>query len=81
MSKCDGTRSGAGRSQHLETILAAGRERIRWVIVTHTHRDHSPLARALVAATGAQLIGLPPPADGRQDETFDPDHRPKTVSG
>lgn len=68
---------GPDDRSHLETILAAGRDRIRWVIVTHTHRDHSPLARALADATGAQLIGLPPPGDGRQDETFDPDHAPE----
>ena len=29
---------------HLEAILEAAGARIRWVVVTHTHRDHSPLA-------------------------------------
>jgi glyoxylase-like metal-dependent hydrolase (beta-lactamase superfamily II) len=68
---------GPEDDSHLQAIVHASHGRIRWVIVTHTHRDHSPLARALVAATGAQLIGLPPPRDGRQDDTFHPDHEPR----
>jgi glyoxylase-like metal-dependent hydrolase (beta-lactamase superfamily II) len=47
--------------------LCAIAPRLRYVFVTHTHGDHSPLARPLAEATGAQLIGRPPPADGRQD--------------
>ena len=62
---------------HLEAILQAGEGAIRWVVVTHTHRDHSPLAAQLAKRTGARLIGLPPPQDGRQDETFSPDHVPR----
>jgi glyoxylase-like metal-dependent hydrolase (beta-lactamase superfamily II) len=55
---------------HLEAVIAAAQGSIRWVIVTHTHRDHSPLAAELARCTGARLIGLPPPRDGRQDESF-----------
>jgi glyoxylase-like metal-dependent hydrolase (beta-lactamase superfamily II) len=62
---------------HLRAILALVGAPVRWVIVTHTHRDHSPLAAVLAKETGAHLIGLPPPADGRQDEGFRPDHRPR----
>lgn len=62
---------------HLRNILAASGPLIRWVIVTHTHGDHSPLAATLARETGARLIGLPPPRDGRQDETFRPDDRPR----
>ncbi len=61
---------------HLETILAAAPGGIRWILVTHTHRDHSPLAAELAARTGARLIGLPPPSDGRQDESFKPTETP-----
>jgi glyoxylase-like metal-dependent hydrolase (beta-lactamase superfamily II) len=67
---------GPNEPSHLDAILAAAGSKIRWVITTHTHRDHSPLARQLGRVTGARLIGLPPPGDGRQDETFDPDLRP-----
>lgn len=61
---------------HLQSILTAAAGRIRWVIVTHTHRDHSPLAAELARRNGAPLIGLPPPRDGRQDESFRPSHLP-----
>jgi glyoxylase-like metal-dependent hydrolase (beta-lactamase superfamily II) len=61
---------------HLRNILAAAGSKIRWVAVTHTHRDHSPLAAELARTTGARLLGLPPPADGRQDERFQPQYLP-----
>lgn len=68
---------GPDDAQHLQRILtaAAGRPVAR-ILVTHTHPDHSPLAGALARATGARLIGLPPPADGRQDSSFTPDETP-----
>ena len=45
---------GPEDAAHLEAILAATEgETITHVVVTHTHRDHSPGARPLVAATGA----------------------------
>src|SRR5690606_21902680 len=46
------------------------------IFVTHTHPDHSTGARALAEASGAQLIGLPPPASGPQDRSFHPDVQP-----
>jgi glyoxylase-like metal-dependent hydrolase (beta-lactamase superfamily II) len=61
---------------HLETILAAAGAPIRWVVTTHTHRDHSPLSATLARRSGAQVIGLPPPNDGRQDESFVPHRQP-----
>jgi glyoxylase-like metal-dependent hydrolase (beta-lactamase superfamily II) len=67
---------GPDEATHLESILNAAGAPIRWIIATHTHRDHSPLAKELARRTGATLIGLPPPHDGRQDETFVPQHRP-----
>ena len=48
--------------------------KIRKVLVTHTHKDHSPAARLLKAHTGAELIGMPPPPGDGQDQTFQPDH-------
>lgn len=67
---------GPDDARHLDAILAAAGPVIRWIIVTHTHPDHSPLAARLAKVTGARVIGLPPPADGRQDATFAPQHLP-----
>ena len=61
---------------HVGALVALGRGRIRWILCTHTHRDHSPAAVALARATGAELVGLPPPALAGQDATFVPDRRP-----
>ena len=67
---------GPDDTRHLEAILEAAGPAIRWIIVTHTHPDHSPLASRLARLTGAQVIGLPPPGDGRQDATFAPQRMP-----
>ncbi len=59
---------------HRDVLLKTVGDRLRWILCTHTHRDHSPLARALKAATGAQVFGYGmTPDDGRQDEAFAPD--------
>ncbi len=57
---------------HLQAILAAAGGTIRWILVTHTHRDHSPLTAALARHTSATVIGMPAPQDGRQDAAFAP---------
>ncbi|MEM1174422.1 MAG: MBL fold metallo-hydrolase [Pseudomonadota bacterium] len=63
---------GPALPEHLERICAeAGR--IRWIFVTHTHPDHSPGAAVLAKQTGAELIGMPPPATSHQDQSFEPD--------
>ncbi len=67
---------GPDEAPHLEAILSAAGAPIRWVVCTHTHRDHSPLAAELARRTGATVIGLPPPGDGRQDDSFVPQHQP-----
>jgi glyoxylase-like metal-dependent hydrolase (beta-lactamase superfamily II) len=66
---------GPDDERHLDAILTAGAN-IRWILATHTHRDHSPLVEKLARLSGAQVIGMPPPRDGRQDESFKPDHIP-----
>lgn len=46
---------------HVEALLAAvASETVSHIVVTHTHRDHSPAARALQAATGAPIVGCGP---------------------
>ena len=57
---------------HIDAILAAAGERIRWIVCTHTHPDHSPAWQAVAEATGAQVIGASPPDDMFQDNTFKP---------
>lgn len=49
---------------HLQAILAAlgPGQRISHILVTHSHLDHSPLARPLAEATGAPVMAL-----GRSD--------------
>ena len=67
---------GPDDDRHLSAILAAAGPAIRWIIATHSHPDHSPLVKRLAERTGARVIGLPPPGDGRQDTTFTPQHLP-----
>ncbi|MWB77974.1 MBL fold metallo-hydrolase [Pseudooceanicola sp. 216_PA32_1] len=49
---------GPDDAAHLAAILSAPRagERITQILVTHAHRDHSPLARALSRETGAPVL-------------------------
>jgi glyoxylase-like metal-dependent hydrolase (beta-lactamase superfamily II) len=59
---------------HLQVLLHAVGSRLKWIFCSHTHRDHSPLAVRLKAATGAELLGFGAvPDDGRQDTAFAPD--------
>jgi len=71
---------------HVAALLSAldGRE-VTHILITHTHVDHSPAAKALQAATGAPTYGYGPHAEGRfergqtveagADTRFVPDHR------
>ena len=63
---------GPDIGEHTDRIIAAAGAPIRWVLVTHTHPDHSPAAAPLAARTGAELIGRPAPEHGPQDRTFVP---------
>jgi len=75
---------GPDSPEHLDALLKviAGRP-VRAIVITHTHRDHSPLARALKAATGAPIIGCAPLAlddlGSRADAAFDRDYAPDRV--
>jgi len=57
----------AGDEAHLAALLDAVRaETVTHIVVTHTHRDHSPAARALKARTGAPIVGCGPHRPARQ---------------
>jgi glyoxylase-like metal-dependent hydrolase (beta-lactamase superfamily II) len=65
---------GPDMESHVARIVDTVGTRLKWIFCTHTHRDHSPAARALKAATGAQVLGFAAvPDDGRQDTEFKPD--------
>ena len=63
---------GPAIPEHIEAILKAGEGKIRWIVCTHTHPDHSPAWQAVAQATGAEVIGALPADDMFQDETFKP---------
>ncbi len=65
---------GPAEPSHIEAILEACGEALRWILVTHTHPDHSPAAQILARETGARLMGNPLPDDGFQDTSFHSDH-------
>ncbi|MDX1800205.1 MAG: MBL fold metallo-hydrolase [Marinobacter sp.] len=64
---------GPDDDRHLDRLLAFTGGAIRQVVVTHTHRDHSPGARRLARETGARLLGMPAPEGPAQDSDFSPD--------
>jgi glyoxylase-like metal-dependent hydrolase (beta-lactamase superfamily II) len=49
---------GPDMAEHIEAIVGCGGDRIRWILCTHTHLDHSPGAAALKAATGAKVMAF-----------------------
>jgi glyoxylase-like metal-dependent hydrolase (beta-lactamase superfamily II) len=52
---------GPDLADHVDALLAAlGGETITHIVVTHTHRDHSPAAAAVKKATGAPTYGFGP---------------------
>ncbi|MFV0277166.1 MAG: MBL fold metallo-hydrolase [Parahaliea sp.] len=63
---------GPAIPEHIDAILAAGAGRIRWIVCTHTHSDHSPAWQAVAVATGAEVLGALPANDRFQDDTFAP---------
>jgi glyoxylase-like metal-dependent hydrolase (beta-lactamase superfamily II) len=60
---------GPDLAEHVDALLAglAG-EHVTHILVTHTHRDHSPAAQALKEATGAPTWGFGPHAGGKRGE-------------
>jgi glyoxylase-like metal-dependent hydrolase (beta-lactamase superfamily II) len=65
---------GPADQSHIDNILAAVGDRLKWILVTHTHPDHSPAAQALATATGARVMGNKlSDNDGFQDDSFTPE--------
>jgi glyoxylase-like metal-dependent hydrolase (beta-lactamase superfamily II) len=49
---------GPATDAHLDAIAGCGGDRIRWILLTHTHEDHSPGAAALKQRTGAEICAF-----------------------
>lgn len=65
---------GPESAPHLAALIEAVRGKLKWILCTHTHRDHSPCTHALKRETGADVLGFATvPDDGRQDTEFKPD--------
>ena len=60
---------------HIENIQSRAGAPIRWILVTHTHPDHSPGAAPLARATGAELLGMAAAGGADQDKSFTPDRQ------
>ena len=63
---------GPAMAEHIENILLKSKGSIRWILVSHTHADHSPGATLLANQTGAQVLGIAAPHGQYQDGTFAP---------
>lgn len=66
---------GPAIAAHLDAIQDQSPGPVRWILVTHTHPDHSPAAMPLAEQTGAELMGIPAPDGKVQDKTFKPDRQ------
>lgn len=49
---------GVDVESHLDAIVGCGGDRIRWILCTHTHPDHSPGAAPLKKRTGAEVLAF-----------------------
>ena len=73
---------GPELAEHVEALLSAlSGETVTHILVTHTHRDHSPAAAAVKRATGAPTFGFGPhglvgeTGEAGADLDFAPDQR------
>lgn len=49
---------GPDIDSHLDAIAGCGGDRIRWIVCTHTHQDHSPGVAGLKKRTGAEVLAF-----------------------
>ena len=61
---------GPDDAAHLDAIAGCGGDRIRWILLTHTHEDHSPGAAGLKKRTGAEILAFDP-GEGRGKARLD----------
>ena len=60
--------AGPDLEEHVQALLTAlENEEITHQLITHTHRDHSPAAKAVREATGAKTYGYGPHGEGRYE--------------
>lgn len=65
---------GPAMQDHVDAIQELADGPIKWILVTHTHPDHSPAAALLGEATGAEQYGVAPPRGRHQDQSFKADY-------
>ena len=65
---------GPDDASHVQALIAAAPGRVTRIVVTHTHKDHSPAASALKAHWGVRTHGRVAAHMEWQDAGFDPDH-------
>lgn len=76
---------GPENDGHVAALLDAVKgESVRHIVLTHTHRDHSPAARVLAEKTGAKIVGCAPyvakpGAPSGLDSAHDTDYAPAHV--
>ena len=63
---------GPAIAEHVDAILECVGDRLRYVVCTHTHPDHSPAAAVLAASPGASLVGRTTEDDRHQDLPVQP---------
>ncbi|WP_419926894.1 MBL fold metallo-hydrolase [Candidatus Poriferisocius sp.] len=60
---------GPDDADHIAAVLAAvDGEQVEALLITHTHRDHSPASRSVAEATGATAYGFGPHPDADRDD-------------
>ncbi len=65
---------GPALEAHVDALVGFAAGRLEAILVSHTHRDHSPAAALVAERTGAAIYGMPPPPTPENDQAFRPKH-------
>ena len=66
---------GPNSSEHIDKILSEGGDKIKRILVTHTHTDHSPAALPISKKLNIPMLGRLVDRESQwEDETFIPDN-------